>query len=170
MIAIDRMKASLFALIKAALPRVSYAAPRFARVIKSVTSSGGTKLDVAPDDPAFPSMPGVPLFHGLPGVTLTLTSGTVVLVEFSEMDPSRPFVRSWAGGEHVAEVAIAADMVTAGGRGTPDQPVKVIPLSEYLAKIAAHTHPETGTTTAVSATLAVIPTPDQLGATSVKVR
>lgn len=172
-LSVDRLKSSLFALVRAAIPRWVYAAPRIARVVKATTTGDGTTLDVVPDDPAFPSMSGVPLFHGLPGVTLTLVTGTQVLVEFSEADPARPFVRSWAGGEHVAEIAIAGDMVTVGGLGLDDPPVKLTPLSTYLKAVATHVH--TGVTTGAassgtSPTLAVVPPDEVLGATSVKVK
>jgi hypothetical protein len=173
MIGIDRLKAPLFALIRAAVPRVAYAAPRFASVVKAVTSGGVTRLDVVPEDPSFPSMPGVRLFHGIPGVTLTLAAGTTVLVEFSEMDPARPFVRSWAGGEHVAQMEVAADALTLGGVGVEDAPVKLVPVSAYFALIATHTHSGVSTgagVSGVSLALATPPVDAVLGATSVKVK
>ncbi len=101
----DGFKRSFFALVRAATSRLSYAAPRFAKVVAA--SDDGATLDVVPEDPAFPSMGGIPLFHGLPAVALKLARGTRVLVEFSEADPARPFVRSWAGGETLDSLSIA---------------------------------------------------------------
>lgn len=174
MLSVDRLKESLFALVRAALPRHAYSAPRFARVVRAATSAtGATTLDVVPEDPKFPSMGKVPLFHGEPGITLTLAHGTRVLVEFSGGDPAEAFVRSWAGGEHVSEMGISGDMVTVGGVGTPDAPTKTIPVSAYFALIAAHTHTGVSTGGGVSGTspaLATPPTDAALGATSVKVK
>lgn len=146
----DRLKAAFNALVVAAIPRWRYAAPRFARVVKSVTASdGSTKLDVVPDDPDFPPMAGVPLFHGLPGTSLTLTAGTRVLVEFSEADPAGGFVRSWAGGEVVASLSL-------GGAGAVALVLEPL-LAPYLTAISTHVHPETGGTTLASPTLATVP-------------
>ena len=114
----DRLKASFNALVLAAMARVPYAAPRIARVVSGATSAdGSTTLDLVPEDPLFPTMQGVPLFHGAPGESITLTTGTRVVVEFSEADPARPFVRCWAGGESVAVRTLNAQTLNLGGLG-----------------------------------------------------
>ena len=117
-VVMDRLKASFNALVRAAMARVPYAAPRIARVVSATTGGdGSTLMDVVPEDPLFPSMQGVPLFHGSPGESITLSSGTRVVVEFSEADPARPFVRCWAGGESVAVRTLSAQTLNLGGLG-----------------------------------------------------
>lgn len=129
----DRIKSSLFALIRAALPRVNYMAPRIARVIHAETDdSGVTLLDVRPDDPGFPPMGSVPLFHGVPGFALGAGKsslapgpGTQVLVEFSEGDPARPFVRSWGSATAIVNKEIFnGGQVFIGGEVGAEPPIK----------------------------------------------
>jgi hypothetical protein len=153
-IAYDRLKAGIVSLVRSATSRLAYAAPRFAKVVKG--AADGSTLDVVPEDPAFPAMGGVPLFHGLPGIKLQLAAGTRVLVEFSEADPARPFVRSWAGGESVTSMTISATALNLGGDGaTPPALATLVNLA--LKLIETHTHPVSGTLAGPSPALAALP-------------
>ena len=110
----DRLKSGIMSLVRAAMARAAYSAPRFCRVIAAAPD--GTTLDLQPEDPSFPSMAGIPIFAGQAGDRAVLAAtgeGTAVVVEFSESDPSRPFVRSWAaaGAERVARRTIDAEAV-----------------------------------------------------------
>jgi hypothetical protein len=117
-IVMDRLKASFYSLVHAATSRLAYAAPRIARVVSGATAAdGSTTLDLVPEDPTFPPMAGVPLFHGAPGESITLATGTRACVEFSEADPARPLARSWAGGETVAVRTLTAQTLNLGGLG-----------------------------------------------------
>jgi hypothetical protein len=172
---IDRLKAALYAIARSAMPRLAYAAPRFARVITSATAAdGSTTLDVAPEDPAFASLQRVPLFHGQAGELLTLGAGTRVLVEFSAADPSQPFVRSWAGGETVISRTLAADTLNLGGPAATPTVVEAYRIAEAalntaiagLATTAAGTSIDPGAVTFFTA-LASALTSFELPATAV---
>lgn len=166
----DRLKAALYAIVRTALPRLPYAAPRFARVVSSATSiDGTTTMDVIPEDGSFPTQQGVPLFHGDPGERVTIAAGTRVLLEFSGFDPSQPFVRSFAGGEHVTNRRISADMVDVGG-AAGDFAAQSTALSVYLKLLAAHVH--SGGTLALGLTgpSATIAAPPPIAAKNVKVQ
>lgn len=143
-LALDRLKGGIFSIVKTATARLAYAAPRFATVVSAAPD--GSTLDLVPEDPNFPPMGGVPLFSGQAGDRAVLAvpgEGTRVLVEFSEADPSRPFVRSWAaaGAERVARRTIDADAVvinagTAGAARVGDS-VRLVLSPADIASIAA---------------------------------
>jgi hypothetical protein len=127
----DRMKAAIYAIARTAMPRLAYAAPRIARVITSATDgSGNTTLDVAPEDASFPTLQRVPLFHGEPGESITIATGVRVLVEFSAADPSKPFVRSWSGGESVVTRTISANNLNLGGAAATPTVVEAYRIAE----------------------------------------
>lgn len=59
------------------------------------------RLDILPDDARIRGVGGlteVPIFHGLPGVTVTVLPGERVLVAFRNGDPKLPAVIGWADG------------------------------------------------------------------------
>jgi hypothetical protein len=163
----DRLKESLFALVKAALPRIDYYPLYFGRVVSwhdEVTSDGAhvQTVDVQPNDPKLPTMAHVPFRHGLPGVVLKVVPGTSVLVGWENGDPSLNFACLWQGGEHVQKLILNADQIVLGGEDGAQPAVLGDVLREILATIATHTHPPIppgGGPVVVSAELADLPDP-----------
>lgn len=58
-------------------------------------------LDLLPDDLRIQSagLQGVPIRHGLPGVTVTVPAGERVLLGFDSGDPARPYAALWHAGQ-----------------------------------------------------------------------
>lgn len=58
-------------------------------------------LDLMPDNPAIAGtgLQGVPIYHGLPGVTVTVTPGARVLLQFVNGDPTKPYASLWRSGD-----------------------------------------------------------------------
>lgn len=110
----DRLKRALFALFKASVPRLDYYTTYSAKVV----IQSGDLFDLQPDDARIPPMGGIPIRHGLPGVTIRIPPGSTVLVGWENGDPSRPFCALWQGGEgNVTRITIVADTIELGGSG-----------------------------------------------------
>ena len=93
--ALDRMKAAMAAVLEAMVgARLDYLARYPARVV----SQDGNRLELQPDDPRIPGIPGVPIRVGVPGLTLKVPSGARVLLAFEGGDPSRPVAEIWESG------------------------------------------------------------------------
>ena len=58
-------------------------------------------LDLLPDDIRLQSsgLQGVPIRHGLPGVTVTVPANERVLLGFDSGDPARPYAALWHAGQ-----------------------------------------------------------------------
>jgi hypothetical protein len=69
-----------------------------AQVIRQ--AADGT-LDLLPDDLRLQSagLQGVPIRHGLPGVTVEVPAGETVLLGFDSGDPARPYAALWHAGQ-----------------------------------------------------------------------
>lgn len=69
-----------------------------AKVIRQ--AADGT-LDLLPDDLRLQSagLQGVPIRHGLPGVTVEVPAGETVLLGFDSGDPARPYAALWHEGQ-----------------------------------------------------------------------
>lgn len=112
---VERLKASLIALVRAADPRADYRALYYGRVVAQ--SPDLMLVDVVPDDPKLPSMASVPL-RGEAGVVSDLRSvpaGVSVLVGWENADPSKPFACLWSGADGVKKKTITADVLNLGG-------------------------------------------------------
>jgi hypothetical protein len=110
----DRLKRAFYAMFKASVPRLDYYALYSAKVI----SQAGDLFDLQPDDPRIPSMGGVPIRHGLPGVTIRIPRDSTLLVGWENGDPSRPFCALWQGGEtNATRITIIAQTIELGGSG-----------------------------------------------------
>lgn len=134
----DSMKASLFALVRAALPRIDYYAMYHGKV---VSWNSDQTVDVAPDDPALPTMSKVPFMQGLPGVSAKVVAGTAVLVGWKNGDPGRKYACLWLGGEHVLNLTLNADQIILGGADGAQKTVLGDVMRQILATISTHTHP-----------------------------
>lgn len=109
----DRLKRAFYALFKASVPLLDYFAMYRAKVVAD--SSNGL-LDVVPVDPRVPSMGGIPLRQGLPGATVSVRSGSYVMVGWSSGNPAEPYCALWDGGETDAiRITIVANSIELGG-------------------------------------------------------
>lgn len=109
----DRLKRALAALVSGIMGRVDYLALYQAEVM----SQDGQTLEVRPLDARFPDMDEVPIWHGLPGVEVTVQKGAIVLIGFRDGDPTRPFAMLWQS-ESLTDVKLTASgkvEVSAGG-------------------------------------------------------
>lgn len=123
---IERLKASLFALFQAAVPRLDYYAKYDGEVVKWWPRAAGEKydsVDIKPSDARLPSMARIP-FKGGPGEELDIAPGTHVLVGWENGDPARPCAFSWSGGEHVIKRVINADDLALGGEAGAEHTIK----------------------------------------------
>ena len=161
----DRMKASFWALVKAAIPRVDYYALRVARVVKQ--SKDLTTVDLVPDDPRFPSMAGVPL-RVTPGSSIQLGNSSTVLFGFSEGDPARPFAVILAGGDTPKTITIRADQIVLGGDGA-EPAAKGATLQTFLTAIGTHVHSGVTTGGGVSGPSPALATVPDIRASNVEV-
>lgn len=68
----------------------------------TVRAQNGDTVDVDPDDASIKAggLQGIPLRHGLPGITLELdvSQSPRVLLGFEGGDPKRPFAALWSSG------------------------------------------------------------------------
>jgi hypothetical protein len=87
--------AAVDAVVRRALRRVDYLAHYPARV---VSQSASGLLDLVPDDPRIPPCSGVPVRHGLPGVTVVVPAGERVTLAYEGGDPSKPVAVLWTSG------------------------------------------------------------------------
>ena len=55
-------------------------------------------LDLQPDDARVPPCGGVPIRHGLPGVTVTVPAGGRVLLGYAGGNPALPYATLWESG------------------------------------------------------------------------
>lgn len=55
-------------------------------------------LDLQPDDARVPPCGGVPIRHGLPGVTVTVPAGGRVLLGYAGGNPALPYASLWESG------------------------------------------------------------------------
>ncbi len=108
----DRFTAALGALVGAADPTVDYRALYRARV---VTQRADGSLDVRPDDSRLPSLCGVGIKYGLPGVTLQVAGGASVLVGWENGDPQRPFALCWDTSPSSLKLVIDCAALFLGG-------------------------------------------------------
>ena len=80
-------------------------------------------LDLQPDDARVPPCGGVPIRHGLPGVTVTVPAGGRVLLGYAGGNPDLPYASLWESGTVTAisingattKAARAGEAVTSSG-------------------------------------------------------
>ncbi len=131
----DSMKASLFALIRAALPRVDYYALYYGKVV--AWHAATQTVDVQPNDPRVPSISGATL-RGPAGFVFSINPAveTSVLIGWENGDPARAFALcAFTPGAHVNSLTIPADMLSLGGDGG-EPPPKGVALLAYLTTVA----------------------------------
>jgi hypothetical protein len=108
---LDRFKAALEWVVESIVgARLDYLARYPARV---VSQDGSGKLELLPDDPRIPGIPGVPIRVGVPGLKLTVPPGARVLLAFEgNGDPSRPIAELWESGTPLTVTFEAAQNIT----------------------------------------------------------
>jgi hypothetical protein len=99
--------------IRRALRRVDYLAFYPCRVV----SQSGQLLDLIPDDTRLPSISGVSIRHGVPGLSVAVPTGTRVLLGFDGGDPSRPFAALWERGGTATQIAVNGSSTRAAREG-----------------------------------------------------
>jgi hypothetical protein len=109
----DRLKESIFALVRAALPTLDY----YALYRGKVVTQSGDKVDVIPDDSRIPDMSAIPIKLGLPGVSIQITPGAYVLIGWEGGDSQRPYVMVWETGANVVSLTLRAAKIELGGPG-----------------------------------------------------
>ena len=91
---LDRLRDELLTFIQRALASVFYQAQHPATV--RAQSADGARVDVVVDPPTrLPPLTGVPIRHGLPGVTVRVSPGARVGITFELGDPARPVATLW---------------------------------------------------------------------------
>jgi hypothetical protein len=77
-------------------PRLDHLALYPCRVVAQ--SADLTRLDLQPDSARVPPCAGVPIRHGIPGVTVTVPVGARVLLGYAGGDPAQPYAALWEAG------------------------------------------------------------------------
>lgn len=90
---LDALRAIIEGLVGSRLDRLALYP---ARVVAQ--SADLTRLDLQPDDSRIPPCAGVPIRHGIPGVTVTVASGSRVLLGYAAGDPMQPYAALWEAG------------------------------------------------------------------------
>lgn len=80
-------------------------------------SQANQTFDIQPEDGRLPSMSGVPIRHGFPGLTVTVDNGATVLVGWRNGDPREPYCALWGGGETVQSIMMGAANLVAAQHG-----------------------------------------------------
>jgi len=122
--AADAMKKALFAIVRSSRPTVDYFAYYSAKVV--VQSADRSTVDVVPEDSRLPSaMAQVPLDLGIPGATVAIPAGAMVMVGWRNGDPQRAYAFLFQKGAEVFTISITAAKIELGGEG-------LVPLFEQV--------------------------------------
>lgn len=91
---LDRLRAALDALIRWTTREQPYL--RLYPATVRAQAADGT-LDLDPDDAAIrgTGLSGVPIRHGIPGVTVEISAGQRIMLGFEAGDPRRPYAALW---------------------------------------------------------------------------
>ena len=90
----DRLKGPIQALARRSDPLALYARLYRARVLAQ--SGDLLRVDVSPEDPLLPPMSNIPLRHGIPGLTVSMAPGAILMVGWENSRPDLPFAALWA--------------------------------------------------------------------------
>lgn len=109
-----RIRDAWRALVGAQVPELPYLGFYEMRVV----SQTGQKFDAQPVDSrvqkVIPGVKNVPIRLGLPGVTVEVAAGALVMVGFKNGNPQLPFLHAFGGGETVTKVVVKATQFYAG--------------------------------------------------------
>lgn len=101
---VGRAIAPFVRLVEAITRRVDYLAWYRAEV---VGQNGDFSLELRPKDARVPPLSKVPIRHGLPGYSVKVKKGALVLLGWEDGDPQRPVAALWESGV-VEEVVFTA--------------------------------------------------------------
>ena len=105
----DRLKIAVEAIVNELVgQRLDY----LARYPAVVTLQSGATLSCKPDDQRLPTLVGVKLRYGVPGLVLQVPPGSRVLIGFDAGDPSKPFAELWDTTVPITIALTAAASVT----------------------------------------------------------
>jgi hypothetical protein len=108
-----RLQAALEAVIQRTMRKATRAPSRPCTVVAQ--ASDGT-LHLQPDDPTEPPCQGIPIRHGIPGVTgVQVAAGARVRLCFDNGDPSKPYAALWDAGTGVAVTIQVGTFTVTGG-------------------------------------------------------
>lgn len=94
---LEELRAQVSAFVRAVTARFEHAV-LYPATVRAQAGDGTLALELDPGAPV-PSLVGVPIRHGLPGVTAVVVAGGArVRVGFDGADPSRPFAVLWDAG------------------------------------------------------------------------
>ncbi len=98
MSAFDRLKAAFAEIVRFVMRDTRYHQMYPCEV--QGQSADATTLDLLPDDEEIrgTGLSGVPLRHGLPGITVRVPRGARVRLGFAAGDPTRPYAALWEPG------------------------------------------------------------------------
>ena len=83
-----------------------------------VIGQTGQTVDVRPYDPLLPDMAGIPLRHGVPGITVSVTPGCSVQVGWDDGRPDRPFAALWSSDASAVSITIDTPSLGLGSSAT----------------------------------------------------
>jgi hypothetical protein len=83
-----------------------------ARYTAVVVAQTGDNLSCKPDDSRLPTLVGVKLRYGIPGLVLQVAPGARVLIGFDAGDPTKPFAELWSTTVPISLALTAATSVT----------------------------------------------------------
>jgi hypothetical protein len=112
----DRSSEAFVKMVRASVPQIDYHGLYRAQILAQSTDK--RTVDVRPDDARFPQMSGVPIRHGLPGVTVQITPGAYVLVGWMGADPLKTYCAVWEDNAQPISITItniAGDSITLSG-------------------------------------------------------
>jgi hypothetical protein len=122
-------------------------------------ASDGSTMDVTPDDRRISPEKNVPMRVGLPGATMQVQPGAVVLLGWEKGDPSKPYCAPhWEQGATVLKLTLSATEVDITGN-------TVLKLNGGTLGVARQTDP---ISSATAGPFAVSPQIIQSGSTTVK--
>lgn len=124
--------AAVDAVVARAMRRIDRLALYPARV---VSQSAAGLLDLQPDDARVPSCQGVPIRHGLPGVTVTVAAGQRVLLGYEGGDPALPYAALWAAG---AVTAIKINGATTKAAREGDDVTRTAALATWMTQVTGY--------------------------------
>lgn len=79
-----------------------------------VAQDADGSLQLKPDDARLPGLTGIPIWPGLPGVSMTVPVGARVLLAFAAGDPAMPIAEMWGSGTPLTLVFDASTSIKFG--------------------------------------------------------
>ena len=119
---VDRIIASLKAIIRGELPRLTFLGV-YEYAVQRVAANGST-LDASPTNTTLglPGLQGVTLRNGVAGTVCRPAAGSLVAIGFLNGDPTRPFVHGGFDGSNAQSITLQGGSVAAARGGYTSVP------------------------------------------------